>query len=215
MAWLIRLRERIRLVVFDLDGTLTKVDSTWQYIHMRLGTWSSGRLSACDYWKGKIGYAEWAQQDSSMWRGVELRKLMSIINEIHYTDGAKETISTLKQDRKVSGIVSAGISLLSDRARKDLGMDFAIANELHVSRGRMTGEVTVKVSLDEKAQVIKNIAKQLRVPLTKCAVVGDNSFDLPNEAGVRIAFNPKREAENACDIIVRGSDLRAILAHIP
>ncbi len=79
----------------------------------------------------------------------------------------------------------------------------------------MTGEVTVKVPLNEKGQVIKNIAKQLRVSLDRCAVVGDNSFDLPSEAGLRIAFNPKRNAQNACDIIVRGSDLRAILAHIP
>jgi phosphoserine phosphatase len=209
------LRDSVDLVVFDLDGTLTKVDSTWQYLHMRLGTWSTGRLSAQDYSKGKIDYVDWARQDSSMWRGVELTKLISIIKEIPYVDGAKETISRLRQDGKLSGIVSAGISLLSDRACEYLGMDFAIANELHVSRGRMTGEVTVKVSLNEKGQVIKNIAKQLGVPLSRCAVVGDNSFDLPNEAGLRIAFNPKRDAQNACDIIVRGSDLRAILAYIP
>jgi len=209
------LRDSVDLVVFDLDGTLTKVDSTWQYLHMRLGTWSTGRLSAQDYSKGKIDYVDWARQDSSMWRGVELTKLISIIKEIPYVDGAKETISRLTQDGKLSGIVSAGISLLSDRACEYLGMDFAIANELHVSRGRMTGEVTVKVSLSEKGQVIKNIAKQLGVPLSRCAVVGDNSFDLPNEAGLRIAFNPKRDAQNACDIIVRGGDLRAILAYIP
>lgn len=209
------MRDSVDLVVFDLDGTLTKVDSTWQYLHMRLGTWSAGRLSARDYSKGKIDYVDWARQDSSMWRGVELKKLISIIEEIPYVDGAKETISRLRQDGKLSGIVSAGISLLSDRACEYLGMDFAIANELHVSQGRMTGEVTVKVSLNEKGQVIKNIAKHLRVPLGRCAVVGDNSFDLPNEAGLRIAFNPKRDAQNACNIIVRGSDLRAILAYIP
>jgi len=209
------LRDNVGLVIFDLDGTLTKVDSTWQYLHMRLGTWSTGKLSAQNYLKGRIDYVEWARQDSSMWRGVKLSKLISITKEIPYVDGAKETVSRLRQDGKLSGIVSAGISLLSDRACEYLGMDFAIANELHVSRGRLTGEVTVKVPLNEKGQVIKNIAKQLRVSLDRCAVVGDNSFDLPSEAGLRIAFNPKRNAQNACDIIVRGSDLRAILAHIP
>lgn len=205
----------IHLVVFDLDGTLTKVESTWQYIHERLGTWDIGRMSAQDYRKGRISYVKWAQLDSFAWRGVTLKKMRSIVIEIPYFDGTREAISGLRKKGKLSGIVSAGISLLSDRVREELCMDFAIANELHFSQGRMTGEVTVNVSLDGKGQVIRRVAKQLGFSLNECAVVGDNSFDLPRGAGLRIGFNPKHEAERACDVVIRGTDIRAILAHIP
>jgi len=203
------------LVIFDLDGTLTKIESTWQYVHEKLGTWHLGKLSAEDYWRGKIDYLKWAQLDSLMWRGLELARLKSIVDTIPYVDGAKETVAELRRTAKHSGIVSAGISLLSDRVRKELGMDFAVANELHVHRGKMTGGVTVNVSLDEKPLVMKKVAHDWGCSLSECAVVGDNTFDLPSGAGLRIAFNPKdQRALDACEVVVRGPDLREILRHI-
>jgi len=210
-----RSREPLRLVIFDLDGTLTRVESTWHYIHERLGTWHAGKVSAENYWKGKIDYIKWAELDSYMWRGVKLARLKSIVDAIQYVDGAKETIAELRRRGKLSGIVSAGISLLSDRACKELGMDFAVANELHVFRGKMTGGVTVNVSLDEKPFVIKRVAEHLGCSLHECVVVGDNNFDLPSEAGLRIAFNP-RDAEVAteCNVMVKGTDIRGILPYI-
>jgi phosphoserine phosphatase len=30
---------RYRLVIFDLDGTLTRERSIWEYIHIQLGKW--------------------------------------------------------------------------------------------------------------------------------------------------------------------------------
>jgi len=209
------LRRPLRLVIFDLDGTLTRVESTWQYIHERLGTWHAGKATAENYWKGKIDYVKWAELDSFMWRGVKVSKLRSIIDAIQYVDGAKETIAELKRRGKLSGIVSAGISLLSDRARKELGMDFAVANELHVSCGRMTGGVTVNVSLDEKLAVMKSVVEHSGYSLEECVAVGDNSFDLPSEAGLRIAFNPRNaEVAKECDVIVKGTDIRVILPYI-
>lgn len=208
-------REPVRLVIFDLDGTLTKVESTWQYLHEKLGTWHAGKLSAEDYWKGKIDYVTWAELDCHMWRGVKLARLKSIIGAIPYVDGAKETIAELRKRGKSSAIVSAGISLLSDRACKQLGIDFAVANELHVFRGKMTGGVTVNVPLDGKPSIMKRVAERWGCSLRECAVVGDNNFDLPREAGLRVAFNP-RDAEIAteCDVIVKGTDIRGILPYI-
>lgn len=210
------MRNPIRLVIFDLDGTLTKIESTWQYIHERLGTWNAGKLTAEDYWKGRIDYVKWAQLDSSMWRGVEWKTIKLVVDEIPYVEGAKEAVASLKERGKITGIVSAGISLLSDKASRDLGMDFSIANELHVSQERMTGDVTVKVSLDEKGLVIKEAARRLGFSLPECAVIGDNRDDLPSGTGLRIAFNPRDpQIKETCDVLVRGTDLRAILAHIP
>ena len=210
-----RLHGPLGLVIFDLDGTLTKVESTWQYIHEKLGTWQTGRLSADDYWTGRIDYLRWAKLDSCLWRGVPLARLRSIVNSIPYVDGARETVAELRRRGKLSGIVSAGISLLCDRVSKELGMDFAVANELHVFRGKMTGDIFVNVSLDGKPSVMKRMAKRFGFSLRECAVVGDNSFDLPGEAGLRIAFNPKdAKITKECDVVVRGTDIRGILRHI-
>jgi len=38
--------KKLRLVVFDVDGTLVKVESSWQHLHEQLGTWDRGRKYA-------------------------------------------------------------------------------------------------------------------------------------------------------------------------
>ena len=51
----------------------------------------------------------------------------------------------------------------------------------------------------------------MSLTMSEVVVVGDNVFDLPQEAGLKIAFNPKHtEAENAADFIVKGEDLTEV-----
>jgi len=208
-------RKQIQLAIFDLDGTLTKIESTWQYLHVKLGTWEIGRISAEKYWRGEIGYEEWAKKDSILWRDVSVEKVISILREIPYVEGATETFEELKRRGILTGIVSAGISLLADRAKKELGADFAVANKLLSEEGKLTGEVRVKVSLRNKDEIIKEMAWMLGVDLENCAVIGDNVFDLPDIVGLKIAFNPKSiDVREIADITIDSGDLRDVLEHL-
>ena len=46
-------------------------------------------------------------------------------------------------------------------------------------------------------------------------VVGDNLFDLPRSAGLKVAFKPVTiQARAAADIVVEDDDIRAIADHI-
>lgn len=195
---------KIKLVVFDLDGTLTNVDSLWSHVHMRLGTMGKARESAALYQAGRITYEEWAKADASLWRGVPLEKFLSILDEVQYIHGAREVIKTLKDGGTLVGIVSAGLSLLADRAKKELGADFALANDLLVRDGRLTGDVRVRVSLSNKPDVIRDMVWMLGVDMEHCAVVGDNPSDIPYDAGLKIGFNPKKpEMGNMVHMVVK------------
>ena len=56
---------RFRLAVFDVDGTLTRIESCWQFIHERLDTWEKGgKVNAQLYFSGKISYDDWARLDA-------------------------------------------------------------------------------------------------------------------------------------------------------
>lgn len=206
---------RCRLVVFDADGTLTQVTSIWQYIHSKLGTWSDGRLSSTKYWRGEISYEEWARLDAMMWRGRAIGEIIEIVKSVPYVKGAKHTFSVLRNMGMKIAVASAGLSLLVDRIVRELGADSAIANQLIVDDGVLTGDVKVNVSLRNKDQVIRDISKSLCVDINECAVVGDYSFDFPDDAGLKLAFNPKDEAaEKRANIIVRSSNLADILKYI-
>jgi len=208
-------RRQIQLAIFDLDGTLTKIESIWQYLHIKLGTWETGRISAEKYWRGEITYQEWAEKDSILWKDVSVDKVISILREITYVDGAAGTFEELKRRGIWIGIVSAGISLLADRAKKELGADFAVANKLLYEEGKLTGKIRVKVSLKNKDEIIKEMAWMLGVDLESCAVVGDNVFDLPDVVGLKIAFNPKSaEVREIADIVIETGDLTDVLEYL-
>ena len=55
--------QKLRLIVFDVDGTLLKVTSSWQFLHEKLGTWNKGKQHAEEFYQGIITYEEWARLD--------------------------------------------------------------------------------------------------------------------------------------------------------
>ncbi|MGA2461255.1 MAG: HAD-IB family phosphatase [Candidatus Bathyarchaeia archaeon] len=209
------MNRRIRLVVFDLDGTLTPVDSLWSYLHEAFGTWDYGKLAAQKYRRGEISYKEWAETDSQYWAGAPLTQVMQVLEKIPYRKGAEQVFQDLKRGNVKTAIVSAGLSLLTDKAGRDLGADLTLSNELQTNDGRLTGGIVVKVGVNEKREIIERIAIQLKVPLAEVALVGDRANDLMNPECLKIAFKPKDEnARQVADIIIEDDDLSKILPYL-
>jgi phosphoserine phosphatase len=138
-----------------------------------------------------------------------------IIRHIPYREGAVEVFRDLKEKGVKIVILSAGLSILAEKAASDLGADLAIANELRTNDGRLTGEIDVKVSVDNKEEIVRQIASTLKVPLREVALVGDRGFDLANQECLKIAFVPKDEiARREADFVIEDGDLRAILQYL-
>lgn len=204
-----------RAAIFDLDGTLTDTRSIWQHLHEKFGTLDVGRRTAEMYHDGRIDYAEWARLDAACWKGVSLADLLPSLSEIHYTPGAREIMEQLRNHSIRTGIVSAGLSVLADKAKVDLNADLTISNELKAENGVLTGEVLVRVGPGNKASVIEEAAWLLGAEMRETIVVGDNLFDLPGSAGLKIAFKPVTiQARAAADVVVEDDDIRAIADHI-
>jgi len=205
-------RKRSRLIIFDLDGTITRFPNVWRHLHRKLGTWEFGRVHSKKYFDGEITYKEWAELDCALWKGTKLDKLLEIVSKVEYFDGAAETIRRIKEAGMEVGIVSAGISLFAEKVAEDLGVKRVLSNRLVISNGVLTGDIETNVSLDNKPKIIRDVATSLGIPMSQVAVVGDNVFDMPAEAMLKIAFNPRsKEAEDAADFVVKGDDLRKVL----
>jgi phosphoserine phosphatase len=209
------LNRKISLVVFDLDGTLTTVDSLWKYLHEEFGTWNQGKIAAQKYKRGEISYREWAETDARYWAGVSLSKLLAAISRIPYRKGAEEVFRALRGRNIKIAIISAGLSLLADKAGEELGADLVLSNELITNDGALTGEIKVKVGVSDKARIVEEVATQLGIPLREVALIGDRAFDLSQPQCLRIAFEPKDSVarENA-DIVVEDHDLSRILQYL-
>jgi phosphoserine phosphatase len=209
------LKRNIRLVIFDLDGTLTQVDSLWRYLHQAFGTWDRGEVAAAKYRCGEISYKEWAETDAAYWAGASVAEVMKILQQIQYQEGAREVFEELKRRQVKLAIVSAGLSVLADRVASELGADAAFSNQLETNDGRLTGGIEVRVAVNNKKEVIEQVAAQFNVPLNEVALVGDRAFDLSHTECFRIAFNPKDDvARREADVVVSGDDLTRILQYL-
>jgi phosphoserine phosphatase len=201
----------VKLVIFDLDGTITRSPNIWKHLHSRLGTWKWAENYAQKYRNGEISYEEWAKLDCSLWKGTRIERILQITSEIKYFDSAKEIIDQLKRAGIKVGIVSAGLSFLAEKVGKDLNVDVVMSNDLKISNNVITGEIETNVSINNKKTIIQDIAQSMSLTMSEVVVVGDHVFDLPQEAGLKIAFNPRHiEAEKAADFIVKGENLMEI-----
>jgi len=209
--------KKLKLVIFDVDGTLIKTYSSWQHLHEHLGTWNRGRRHAEQFQRGNITYTEWAQLDSSLWKDIPLQLAQQLINRIPYVDGTREVIPTLRKAGLKVVLLSAGLSLVINRISKEIHVDDSLANELIVKNNFLTGHVKVNVSFNNKHKAIQPILQKFDAKLSQCAAVGDDETMIPlfKKVGLRIAFNPRNKlVEEHADVVIKSNDLREVLPHL-
>lgn len=210
-------KTKIHLIVFDMDGVLTDIHSSWQYIHDHFG--KSNMHSVDAYLQGTIDDKEFMRRDCALWKTdgqlVTQGELVDILSRVPLMKGAHDCLRIMKQKGIATAIVSAGLDLLSDRIAQELGIDYVYANGIQVDKkGRLTGEGVLRVKLNHKDQVISMLSHQLQVPLDHIAAVGNSCFDAPmlDICGLGIAFNPSDECiRQRADVIIEEKDLRKLL----
>jgi len=200
----------IRAVLFDLDGTLVRYhgvafESSWGALGVAAGVGEPWDDLLAHY-RGRLEeYPDWVRENASLLRGVPLARVEEALFPPPYAPGAREAVAELKEAGYVLGIVSSGVSLVADRVREELGLAFAIANELLVANGRFTGEAVVRVGLGEKRAVVEQEARQRGLSLGEIAFVGDHLNDIPVFAavGYAIAYAPEEpEVARAAHAVV-------------
>jgi phosphoserine phosphatase len=209
--------KKLRLIVFDVDGTLLKAVSSWRFLHERLGTWDKGKQYAEKFFRGTISYEDWARMDASLWRDLKLTRVSQIVDGIPYTIGARHVLTTLRKNGFKVVLLSAGLSVVTERIEREVGVNDSLANELKVENGLLTGEVKVNVSFDNKDTALFPMLKRFNLGIDECAAVGDDETMITLFEGVSlsIAFNPRSWAvEEKADVVVKTEDLREVLPYL-
>jgi phosphoserine phosphatase len=209
--------DSLELVIFDMDGVLTDIVSSWKYIHDYFKT--SNDRSVDEYLKGKINDMEFIKRDVSLWKEngklVTVDKLVEILSDVPFMKGADKCIKYLRKNNVKTAIVSAGLELLAKRTAQELKIDFVKSNGIKTDKnGRLTGEGVLNVRLMYKDLAVKSLLKELKIPLNRVASVGNSCFDIPmlEITGLGIAFNPADDCTiKAADVVLKEKDLSKIL----
>ena len=201
-------RNRFRLIVFDVDGTLTPVRSVWQHIHEQLGTWEPwGVLHRHRFLEGSIDYATWCLLDAGAWSGFAEVEIRRIVERIPFHSGAEEALGALHRTGLIIATLSTGLTMMTDRVPyATLGM----ANRLLFRDGRATGEVQVEVAAGQKGPALQRLGQQLGVSPAETVAVGDSHGDCPmfQACGLGIAVDPAdEEVARAATVVLTADQL--------
>src|SRR5512136_1635669 len=113
---------QFKLVIFDLDGTLTQERSIWEYIHKQLGKWYGfAEEYQNQFLAGKISYEEFCERDAQVWKGMRIEEVIEIAKTVPFHSGADELIRYLKQNELKLAVVSSGLSVLSNWVHERYG----------------------------------------------------------------------------------------------
>ena len=210
---------RFKLVVFDLDGTLTQERSIWEYIHKRLGKWYG---FAENYQKlflaGKISYDEFCERDAQVWKGMRIEEVIKIAKTVPFHPGADELIRYLKQNELKIAVVSSGLSVLSNWVHERYGFDYSVSNDLLHEDGILTGRVRIQVYNDQKATWVKRILEQFGARPEETIAIGDSAGDLEmlQLAGFSIAFNSScKPLDQIATLCIQTQNLADIIPKLP
>jgi phosphoserine phosphatase len=213
----VQLKLEIKLVVFDVDGTLTQHGSVWWRLHELFGTTEEGRIYFNKYFAGEINYQQWADYDAALWKGQPVDRVMEVVRNTNLVEGAVEAIHTLREYNIGTSILSGGLDIMADDIARRVGIDFVLTNKLIQKDGYLTGTVENVIGWAEKAKYIHTILDHFRVSPQETAFVGDGRNDMGVFAtvGLSIAFNPSdQEVADAATVVIEGNDMRAILPYI-
>ena len=204
-----------KLALFDLDGTLTRERSAWEYIHRRLGVWEGNAERYQEaFLRGEIDYYRFCELDAAVWKGMKVPAVQRILREIPLYEGIEGLMDYLKSRGVKLGIISSGLSLLSDWIRDKYGFDYAVANELGMTDGVLDGTIRIHVHYDQKAKWVQEARRRFNARKEEILAVGDSAGDITlfQTAGFSIAFNSRSpRLDEIAHLSIRSSDLRDLI----
>ena len=171
----------VSAVIFDLDGTLTKTPSPWQYVHERLGVWETIACGHLDEWlSGRISYDEFCRRDTSLWAGRSVREIEQYLDEIHVNRHVPEVVRNLVSRRIPSIIISSGFRYVARKIQEQCDWDplLIYANELVDGpdvRINVSGDFSSPIS---KRALAKSALRQFNTTFDNTLVVTDTTRDL-------------------------------------
>ena len=194
-------RRNKRLIVFDMDSTLIQTEVIDELADL-CGVGEEVRKVTHRAMNGEIDFDESLRLRVSKLKGLDVKKMQTVLENLPFTPGVEEFIKTIKSLGYKVALISGGFTFFADALKAKLGLDYSFANELEIVDDKLTGNVKgTIVNANQKALLVKLIAQQENISLEQVVAIGDGANDLPMlaTAGLGIAFHAKdvvrREAQ--------------------
>lgn len=206
-----------RLILFDLDGTLTYGVSTTRFLFRRTGDEAFFEYLEQEWLKDRMDHLTLAKRVTKKMTGWRIRDLERSLHLVPKIRGIARTVKVLKQRGYFVGLATLGYELCARYFQKRYGFDEVRGTTIGIHRGVITGKGMRIFQEHEKALFLKRMAREHRISLSRTVAVGDSRSDREvfKAAGFRIALNQDGFLKPLADRDLKTRDLTRLLNHIP
>ncbi|HYY71337.1 MAG TPA: phosphoserine phosphatase SerB [Nitrososphaeraceae archaeon] len=191
------------LIIFDVEGVLLNAE------YLPILAQVFGPTKEKEIWditkqgiRGDIDWEEGLRRRVYALRGTRFQDAKVIGENLEIMPGAKDLCSALKNAGWKMVAVSGGFTIITERLKKELGLDLIFSNEL-IFRNGILDDIDLKVTSD-KSLVVRPIIKQLGIKKEEIVVVVDGANDLKlfDIAGYTVGFCPVDIVKNKADDVI-------------
>jgi phosphoserine phosphatase len=201
------------LAIFDVEGVLLDAEFLpilAEKINKQDEIWAITRQGI----EGKINWEEGLKQRINLLRGIDYQTCKEVSDSLKIMTGAKEACRALKAAGWKIMAVSGGFTLMTDRLKEELDLDYVFSNDLLFKDGKLDG-VTIDVDSDKsKSAIIKITEWEEKKENIVVVVDGANDIKLFNICGLGIAFRAQDMVKELATVILEEKDLSKIIGLI-
>ena len=198
------------LVIFDVEGVLFDAEYLpilAEKINKEKEIWEITKKGI----QGEINWEEGLKTRINLLKGLDLTICQEVANSLPIMTGAKETCRALKAAGWRLMAISGGFSIMTDRLKKELDLDYIYSNELLFKNGKLDG---VKINVDSDK------AKSARIKIEEwgekkedivVAVDGANDVKLFDICGLGIAYRAQDLVKDLATVTLEEKNLTKII----
>ena len=185
------------LIIFDVEGVLLNAE------YLPILAQVFGPSKEKEIWditkqgiRGDIDWEEGLRKRVNALKGIKFDDAKQIAENLEIMPGAKDLCLALKDAGWKMIAVSGGFTIITDRLKKELGLDLIFSNVLIFKNG-LLDDLDLKVTSD-KSVVVRPIIKQWGLKKEEIVVVvdGANDIKLFDIAGYTVGFCPVELVRN-------------------
>lgn len=201
------------LAIFDVEGVLYDAEYLpllAEKVNKENQIWEITKKGI----EGKIDWVKGLEERVHLLRGIDYDTCVEVANSLPIMTGAKEACIALKNAGWKIMAVSGGFTIITDRLKGELNLDFIYSNELVFKDGKLD-DVVVNVDADKaKAAMIKINEWDEKKENIITVVDGANDVKLFDITGFGIAFRAQDLVKDLATVTLDEKDLSKIIGLI-
>ncbi len=200
------------LLVMDMDSTAIQIECIDEIAKL---AGSGERVAEVTEraMRGELDFTESLRQRVGTLEGADASILHQVRDTLPLMPGLASLVLKLEAIGWKVAIASGGFTFFADHLRDTLRLTAAVANQLEVVDGKLTGRVIGQiVDAKFKAKTLLQLAEEHEIPIAQTVAIGDGANDLPmiQAAGLGIAYHAKPQVIAKAEISILHADLMGV-----